>query len=280
MKRKSVIKADKLKTRSGKSVIRNHPFLIGLVFLIGMICLLTSGVQSANQDERIENTRAALTEWVQTQRIISKEKHDLVLAKQVLNERIELVQREIESLREKVGGTENSIAEADKKRTEMLAENEKLKQASASLGEILLTLENGIQGLLPRLPEPIRERVKPLSQRLPEDPEQTKLSTAERFQNIVGILNEVDKFNRQITTTSEVRTLPHGNSVEVAAVYIGISQGYYASANGVVAGVGTATEKGWEWKPANEAADKILDVIAILKNEKVASFIQVPVEIQ
>jgi hypothetical protein len=227
----------------------------------------------------IEGTRTTLEKWVETQRIIGQEKRDLALAKETLNERIRLVQREIESLRGKIGTAEESIAEADKKRAEMVEENEKLKKASASLGEILVSLETRTKQLLQRLPDPISERVKLLSQRLPEDAKQTKLRVSERFENVVGIVNEVDKFNREISVTSEVRALPGGTSIEVAALYVGISRGYYVGGNGTMAGIGTATDK-WTWQHNNDAAPQIAEAIAILKNEKVASFIQLPVEIE
>ncbi len=162
----------------------------------------------------------------------------------------------------------------------MIKENEKLKKASTSLSSTIDTLESRTKKMLSKLPDTIRERVKPLSQRLPENPSETKLSIAERFQNVVGILNEIDKFNREISVTSEVRTLPDGSSVEVAALYVGIGQAYYASTNGNVAGIGTLSDSEWIWQPKNEAADQINEAIAILKNEKVASFVQVPVDIK
>lgn len=248
---------------------------------IVLLCVLSvAAISDDDSESQIDQTRTTIEQWVETQRVISQEKRDLKLAKEMLNERIELVQREIESLRGKITVTEESIAEADKKRADMLKENEKLKEASFSLEGTLLALEDRVKRLLKRLPDPIRERVKPLSQRLPNDIKLTQLSISERFQNVVGILNEVDKFNRDITTTSEVRTLEDGSSVEVTAVYIGIGQGYYASSTGTVAGIGTVSKDRWVWKPANEAAGQIADVIAILNNEKVASFIQVPVEIK
>lgn len=244
-------------------------------------CIVSSAAISTSKSTNdIENTRANLEKWIETQRVISKEKHDLVVAREMLNERIELVQHEIKSLQDKIEDAKDSIDEADKKRDEMMRENEKLKNASESLTVILVSLEDRVKQLLKRLPDLITERVKPLSQRLPDDTLTTKLSVSERFQNIVGILNEVDKFNRDISVTSEVITLEAGNSVEVTALYIGIGQGYYASANGKIAGIGTASPQGWVWKPANEAANQIGDVIAILKNEKVASFVQLPIEIQ
>jgi len=260
---------------------RYSNYRLGLYCLtVLLVSLVAPCLLSVEDTERIGNTRTAIQEWVENQRIISQEKRDLKLAKEILNERIDLVQREIESLRGKISVTEESIAEADKKRAEMLEENDRLKKASASLEDVLAILEQRTGNLIKRLPKPIQDHVKLLSQRLPENPNETKLSVSERFQNVVGILNEVDKFNRDITMNTEVRTLENGSSIEVTALYIGIAQGYYASADGTIAGVGSATDQGWAWTPANEAAAQISDAIAILKNEKVATFVHLPVEIK
>jgi FtsZ-binding cell division protein ZapB len=228
----------------------------------------------------VGQTRTAMEEWVKTRRIISQERRDWALGREMLNERVQLVQREIDSLRTKISEAQESVTEADKKRADLLEENEKFKQASATLNSAAVALETRTKELLKRLPDPIRERVKPLSQRFPEDPEDTKMSLGERFQNVVGILNEVNKFNREITVTSEVRTLPDGTSAEVVTLYVGIGQAYYASANGKVAGTGTASEEGWVWTPANEAAPAIAQAIAILKNEQAASFVRLPIRVE
>jgi len=250
-----------------------------ILLLTAVFCLLTPAVFAAEPQD-VDGVRATLEKWVETRKVISQEQRDWALGKEMLNERIELVQQEIDSLREKTADTEKSVSEADKKRAELVDENEKLKNASDSLDETVLILETRTKELLAGLPDPIRERVKPLSQRLPDNPEETKLSLAERFQNVVGILNEVNKFNREITVTSEVRTLPDGSSAEVTALYAGIGQGYYATADGKAAGIGTSSPEGWTWTAANDAAPQISQAIAILKNEQVASFVQLPVEIQ
>lgn len=249
------------------------------VLVLGLACLAAPVVHAQGNSPGIEETRSALEKWVENERLISKEKRDLELKREMLNERIELVRREIETLREKIKDTEGSIAEADKKREELIAENEKLKEASTSLQSILVSLEDRTKELLGRMPSPIVERVKPLSQRLPKEGEETKLSLSERFQNVVGILNEVNKFHREITVTSEVRELPDGTSAEVTAVYLGIGKAFYAGANGQIAGVGTAEEDAWVWESNDDAAEQISQVIAILKNEQVAAFVRVPMEI-
>jgi FtsZ-binding cell division protein ZapB len=244
-----------------------------------LLCVISKGALAEDAFGNIRNTRSSLEKWVETQRIISKEKEELKISREMLNERIGLLSREIDSLRSKITDAEESIAEADKKREAMIEENEKLKEASSSLVEVIAKMEQRTKEMLKRLPDPIRNRVKPLSQRLPEDAGETKLSVSERFQNVVGILNEVDKFNREITVTSEVRTLEDGSSVEVASMYIGIGQGFYVSANGQIAGVGLAGPRSWKWKTDDQAAAQIAEAIAIMKNEKVASFVKLPVEI-
>ncbi len=244
-------------------------------------CLIPCGSMAAeNNADSIDLTRTTIEKWVQTQRIISQEKRDMLLAAEMLNERIALVQREIESFQGKIKDAQESIAQADKKRDTMLEENDKLKQTSQLLVENIISLEGSVKQLISRLPDPIRNRIKLLSQRLPKDSEKTELSAAERFQNVVGILNEVDKFNREITVTSEVRSLADGSSVEVAVIYFGIGRAYYTNAKGDIAGIGTVSDNEWVWEPDNRIASNIAEAIAILKNEKAASFVQLPVEIK
>jgi hypothetical protein len=228
----------------------------------------------------IDNARMAMEKWIEARRAISKERQDWALGHEMLNERIELVQREITSLREKIAQAQESISGADKKRAELVDENERLKGAGVMLGGIVTKLEARTAALIQRLPDPIRDRVKPLSQSLPKDPNETRLSLAQRFQNVIGILNEVNKFDREITVTSEVRTMTDGSAAEVAALYVGLGQAYYVGANGTVAGVGRPSENGWKWEPVADAAGPIADATAILKNEKVADFVLLPVKVQ
>lgn len=271
----------KSKIRRLKSNILRHRLAIGKFWLIPVVCLFSSIALSAEAvDSDVDKVRASLEKWVETRRIISQEKHDFELAKEMLSERIELIEREIESLRGKIRDTKESVTGADKKQAELREENENFKKISASLIGVTFDLESKTKALLKRLPAPIRERVKPLSQRIPHNQEEIQQSLSERFQNVVGILNEVNKFNREITVTSEVRELPDKTSAEVTALYIGIGQAYYVNGKGDVAGIGTTSSDGWVWMPANESAVQIATAVSIFKNETAAVFVQLPVHIQ
>jgi hypothetical protein len=228
----------------------------------------------------VDEVRSTLERYVETRRIISKERLEFARAKQAILDRIDLVEREIGSFTSRIAETEASLATADEKKAELATENDALRSASASLAEVIAGLEARTVALLPRLPDPIRSRVKPLSQRIPEDPSNTKLSLGDRFVNVIGILNEVNKFNNEISTASEVRQLPDGSSVEVTAVYLGIGQGYYVNSDATIAGVGAADATEWKWSAENESAPAIAKVVAIIKNETPAAFVRVPMKVE
>jgi hypothetical protein len=231
-------------------------------------------------DEVLGSTRSAVEKWVETQQIISKEKKDWQLGKEVLEQRISLIENEITSLEEKTAETRKAIGEADAKRRELASRNEQLKTAAASLYDRIGPLEQKTRELLATLPEPLQERVAPLSQRMPDDPENTEVSLSERFQNVIGILNEVNKFNRDITVTNELRELPDGSMAEVTVVYLGLGQAYYVTSGGDGAGVGRPAADGWEWTAANHLAPEIFQTVEILKNAEPPAFVPLPVEIR
>lgn len=235
---------------------------------------------SSDGQNAIDATRSILEQWVETERVISREKQNIELSKEILNERIALVEREIASLRERIKETEEHLDEANEIRMKLTDETTSQRTISMSLDEHLITLEDRIRTLLNRSPDLLRERIKPLSQRLTGDRIDSNRSLSERFQNVIGIMNEVDKFNRDLTLASELRILDDDVAIEVTALYVGLAQSYFTSANDLIAGVGTATDEGWKWSQRNDAAKAISQAIAILKNESVAVYVQLPVELQ
>ena len=230
-------------------------------------------------NENVANVKDILSEWVETQRLISKEKQDWALGQQLLADRIEFMQTEIDELQ---GTTKTNIDEANKfnqEQDKLNAENDELKKGSAVFLATIEELELRVGNLLKNLPSYLQDRVQALSQRLPKEGAEIQLSLGERYQNVMGILLAINKFNREIAITSEVRDLKNGTSVEVACMYLGIGQAYYVNSDSTIAGVGRATASGWEWFEDNAAAENIQTAIAITKNEKVAEYVQLPLSL-
>ena len=226
----------------------------------------------------LEQSREALSKWVEVRKLISEEKQQWELEREMLGDRIDLVRSERDTLSTKIHETQSLITDADTKREDLVNENDALKHASATLVNRIFTLERGVLQLLPTLPAPVQERIKPLSQRIPKT-EATDLALSERYQNVIGIINELNKGAHEITVVSEVRELPDGSTAEVQALYIGYACAYYCTNKGDIAGIGHPTENGWKWEPNNAISTKVADAIAVLKNEKVAEFIPLPIHV-
>src|SRR5690606_33878626 len=120
------------------------------------------------------------------------------------------------------------------------------QQRSAEILEAAVTrLERETAALMARLPETARARIAPLAARLPTGPEPAAGTLAQRFQTVVGVLNELDRFHGDVTIANEVHTLADGRRAEVTALYLGLGQAWAVTAAADAARTGRATDAGW-----------------------------------
>jgi FtsZ-binding cell division protein ZapB len=227
----------------------------------------------------LEETRLTLAKWIETQQIIAKERNDWQQGKEILEGRIELVGKEVSVLKEKIAESVKAVAESDQKKERLVAENEQLKATAAQLSTAVSVMEGQVRGLAKRMPQPVAERLAPLLQRIPTEASTTRVTVAERFQNVLGILNEMNRANSEISLSYEVRTLADGSSSEVQVIYVGLAQAYYLSPRGE-AGIGTPGEDGWNWKPAPEIAGQLLVALEVIQGKHPPAFVPLPVEIK
>lgn len=231
-------------------------------------------------EDSFAERRLAMEKWLETRRLISAERQEWRVGRELLVERIETLRRDIEAWREKVAQSRREVAEADREVADLEERRNELLQAVSGVVETVGRLESEVRAALARAPEPLRERVKLLSRRLPEDPSQTRLSLGERAQNVIGILNEMDKFAREITVTSEVRELADGTSAEVMVLYVGLGQAYYCNLKRGIAGIGRPGPDGWEWEPRNEIAEAVATAIGVYRNERPAVYVPLPASLR
>jgi hypothetical protein len=227
----------------------------------------------------LEETRLTLSKWIETQQIISKERNDWQQGKEILQGRVELVGKEVSQLKDRIAQSEAAVQESNRKRDELTKQNAQLKETSAQLASSVTQMETRVRKLAKVAPEGVAKRLEPLLQRIPADPASTRVSVAERFQNVLGILNELNKANSEITIAYEIRQLSDGSSSEVQVIYVGLAQAYYLSPRGE-AGIGRPTDEGWTWSPAGEQADEIYTALEIIQGKHPPAFVALPVSIQ
>lgn len=239
----------------------------------------TGNADNVPSPPTLEETRLTMDKWIETQQIISRERKDWQQGKEILLGRLELVKKEVATLEEKTRQAEAGVTEADKKRSGLLAENDQIKAAGALLTDAATGMEGEVRRLFKALPEPVQARLQPLYQRIPEDPVKTRVSAAERFQNVLGILNELNKTNNEITVNYEVHNLADGKPSEVKAMYVGLAQAYYVSARGE-GGVGRPAADGWKWEPSKAGAGEVLAALETMEGKRTPAFVRLPVKLQ
>jgi len=227
----------------------------------------------------LEETRLAMDKWIETQQIISRERNDWQQGREILQDRVALVKKEVATLQEGIAQAQSGVHDSDAKRDELRAENEQLKAAGAQLVTAVQGMEGQIRKLYTSLPDPIQIRLQPLFQRIPAEGVETHVSAAERFQNVLGILNELNKANNDIAVSYEVRTMADGRTAEVKVIYVGLAQAYYVSARGE-AGIGRPSPDGWVWEPAPAVAADVLSALEILQGKQSPAFVPLPVKLQ
>ena len=227
----------------------------------------------------LDETRLTLSKWIETQQIISKERNDWQQGKEILQGRIELVGKEVGILKDRIKQSEAAVEESNKKRDELVAENDALKASGAQLGEAVTLMEGQLRKLMKQMPEPVATKLAPLMQRMPVDPSNTRVTVAERFQNVLAMLSELNKANSELAISYEIRKFADGSSGEVQVIYVGLAQAYYISPRGD-AGIGRPGEDGWTWTPAPEAARSILSTLEIIQGKESPAFVPLPITIK
>ncbi|MCS6770612.1 MAG: DUF3450 domain-containing protein [Kiritimatiellae bacterium] len=245
--------------------------------IIALFALGLAAAPGVSRAQTGELDRAqAMERWIQTRLLLSKEREEWRVQRTILEDRIDLLEREIASIRSRTEAAEAELAKTEDQWNELNTRLEALKEATGSLAPALAGYEARVRAILPALPPPVASRIEPLSRRIPENPDQTKLGISERFQNVIGILNELNKAAREITVAGEVRELEDGARAEVTAMYLGLAQAFYSNEKGGIGGVGYPGPQGWIWQPWDDRAADFASAFAIYRNEKPAAYVPLP----
>lgn len=263
-----------------KSILRRSAVLAVALFAAASVMPSSATAWFVQEPDQIEATHTATSEWVKVRDTYSKEKSEWTLGKQLMEERIGLLDNEIEALRKGIDDMKASITEAQTTEIELNEENEALKDSAEILRDRVTQLEARLVALMQRMPPPAVMLTLALAQSIPDNPEETKLSLSVRYRNINGILTLLNKFNNDLHLESEARTLSNGQEADVSVLYFGLGQAYYATNDGKFAGIGTVGPDAWTWIPADEHAEAILQAIAIYNSDAEAAFVSLPVQIQ
>jgi hypothetical protein len=242
--------------------------------LVLMSLALTS--RAAEVASPLARTRSTLEQWVETRQLISKTRSDWQTDKETLEQTIQLYERELKFIDEQMAKVSTNNTQVAKEMGEALALQKTSNETLDGARQFATEQEARAKLLAPQLPEPLQEILKPLLARMPVEPATTKMLAAERMQVLVGVLNELDKFNNAVNLFNEKRTNPKGGEVAVQTVYVGLGAAYFVNEAGDFAGTGAPGAKGWKWSVKSEIAPTVQEAVRIYRNERTARFVTLP----
>jgi septal ring factor EnvC (AmiA/AmiB activator) len=243
-----------------------------------MSAVFASG--AAENSSTLTQTRTTLEQWVETRQLISKTRSDWQTDKESLEQTVQLYERELKSIEEQMSKVSTNNTQVDKERGQAEASLKTSNEGLDRAREFATVFEGKVAKVVPQLPEPLQEILKPMLARLPADPANTKMAVTERVQVLVGILNEMDKFNNAVNLFSEKRKNDKGEEVAVETVYVGLGAAYFVNDADNFAGMGTPGPNGWEWTTRPELASAVREVVRIYRNERAARFVALPATIR
>lgn len=192
----------------------------------------------------------------------------------ILRQQLTLLQREAGELQRVVESAEQQQDEVEQRRLALLQEQTRFEQEQQqleqTLGQALLVL----QGLRPRLPPPLQEAWSGELQRL-DDP---LMESGDRLRSVLELLGQLDAFEQKLSQHEGVLQVAEGQDWLVKQVYLGLTRGWYLSADGRFAGAGTATPEGWRWQPLADTAP-VAAFIDILERRRSPALIDLDLEL-
>ena len=234
--------------------------------------LFVTGLPSAlAADDAVQQVDGLVTQWTSLQRqqdvLLSNWRQD----KPVLEQRLDLLERESKSLSEVLDQSSKQQDQVEQRRLDLLQQQTQLEQEQDALTSSLSRIAAALHTLQPQLPPPL---VAAFGKELPklDAPER---SASEKLQTALGLLGQLADFQQKVTVNETVMKLADGEDHLVKQIYLGTAQGWYVSTDLKHAAVGVPSVDGWRWIETDEAA-AINRVLAILERKQSPELVSVP----
>jgi hypothetical protein len=193
--------------------------------------------------------------------------------KPVLEQQLSLLERETRELNRFLKESSQEKDEVEKRRLELLEEQTHLEQEQAALERTLKQAVIRFKMLQIQLPPPLAEGWEKDLPRL----EDQLLTGSEKLQLVLNLMGQLDDFQQKVTLNETVMTLADGKEYMVKQVFLGLSHGWYVTADNSHAAAGMADPDGWKWTPVTDG-ERISRIISILERRTNPELITIPLQ--
>jgi len=233
------------------------------------------GVAVAQQAEAgNEPARELVRQWVETERLISREAADWDEARERMTRLLGLHAVELERLNEFLGQAGASADGYLQEKDALGAELTGLRNQRAGLARQLEALRPRMVALGERLPQPLQlELAASLEQLAVLDAVE---ETQGLLQAMASVVAAAAKFDRAVTVADEVHAIG-GVDRQVEVMYLGLSRAFFVSGDGRVAGVGVPAAGGWQFTVRDGLGAQVRRALEVTREDGRPELVTLPV---
>ena len=225
----------------------------------------------------VKETRKILEEWVDAEKLISEEDSGWKTDKAVLKDLAVALQAEIEQLDANLAKSEAEAVGVSRQRTELNERKLAAEKAAEELKAGLNQIERELLLSLNSFPTPMLNRLSSYKEKLTNADKRNALPLRDRLETCVTILQTAQLFHESVNLERQEFSLADGNSREFHVLYFGMSIAYFVNESGTVAGYGTPSQRGWQWKRKDELSEEIRRGVAIRNKRALPAFLRLPI---
>ncbi len=224
-------------------------------------------------------------QWLELEKQKGKMQQQWGERKSYLQQRIELLDVERNSLQEVKQSANESIAKIDKERSELLEGQLRLERESELLANSIAYSLTHLNQLSSKFPPPLSDQWQKKIANI-----ELKKSLSEKLEFILSVFKSIGEFNQRIVLHRGTINLTDADgavkTIMANQVYMGVGHGWYVSDDQIYYGYGNADSGTWRWWHGVDAAaklkvdftaDMVVDVVKILQEPTQARYVPLPI---
>ncbi|KZN31779.1 DUF3450 family protein [Pseudoalteromonas luteoviolacea] len=234
---------------------------------------------SANQDIQL------IDQWLKLEKQQSTLNSVWAERKTKLQQQISLLQKEQQELERLLERNRSNKNEVSQQRQKLITQQAEFEEYDASLATDLDNLVNYMQSVQPRLPLPLQKKWQETLITLAPQANSNKLDS------ILKLFKQAYDFDDQVVFHTGLVSFSKDESKSILAeqVYLGLSQGWYISADKQYYGYGRSDNSKWHWWHGPQTTQilgtelsnaQISAVTDIIKQPTRARYVQLPLAIE
>ncbi|QQL46321.1 DUF3450 family protein [Sulfuriroseicoccus oceanibius] len=224
-----------------------------------------------------EPARELVRQWVETERLISREAADWEEARERMTRLLGLHAVELERLGE-------FLSQAGASADGYLQEKDRLSDELSGLRVDRDALARKLESLRPRMVALGQRLPQPLQEELESALEQVEAldaveETQGLLQSMASVVTAAAKFDQSITVANEVHAIG-GVDRQVEVMYLGLARAFFVSGDGKVAGVAVPAAEGWQFVERDGLGAQVRRAIEITRDEGRPELVSLPVGVE